>query len=101
MTAALRLSLLAIFACGFAGAGSSLAQSLDARLLADARDGRLEQLDFLAASLIASGVSDPAEFAAAQSQYERLRQAVDPQSLQQLPPAQRLRELHARMHAEV
>lgn len=56
----LRLSLAILLLSGPASAPRSDA-ALDQRLLADAADCTLNDLDFLSACLIAGGVSDPAE----------------------------------------
>ncbi|HEX5105281.1 MAG TPA: hypothetical protein VFV87_15785 [Pirellulaceae bacterium] len=77
------------------------AESLDARLLADARDGRLDEFDFLSACLIAGGVSDPAELAEATSEAADVRARLDLASLRELPPLPRARELHDRLHARI
>jgi tetratricopeptide (TPR) repeat protein len=60
-----------------AAAGEPAAAStLDQRLLADAADGTLDDLDFISACLIAGGPSDPAELAAAREQYARLNSPI-------------------------
>src|SRR5438445_396476 len=61
-------------------ASAGLAQSLDEQLLADARDGTLDDFDFISAALIASGVADPCELYHWQWQYAE-RQAAVIQSL--------------------
>ena len=73
----------------------------DQRLLADAHDGRLEQVDFLSAALIASGINNPTELAEARRQYVALAKDVQADALRHLPPAEKAGELHARLHAEV
>ena len=57
-------------------AAPSVADDLSDRLAADARDGRLDDFDFLMPALVASGVSDECELAGWLAAYDDRRQAV-------------------------
>jgi hypothetical protein len=76
------------------------AQTLSDRLLADARDGRLDEFEFLAAALIASGVEDECELEGWMDSFtERSAELLN--AVSDTPANQRLRIIHAALHAAV
>jgi tetratricopeptide (TPR) repeat protein len=89
---------LAATSLGGAHAGD---QTVDQRLLADAGDGRLDDIDFPAACLIAGGARDPIQLAELHSRWADLRQRADRADLGHLPALEQAKALHARMHAEI
>jgi tetratricopeptide (TPR) repeat protein len=83
------------------GAPPSAAATLEQQLLADAADGRLDDLDFLSACLIAGGVSNPGELALLRQEFDVLRQEIDTPALRELPLEERCGALQARLHAAI
>jgi tetratricopeptide (TPR) repeat protein len=77
------------------------AQPLPERLLTDAADARLDDFDFLAAALIASGVELPCELEGWRFRYANLRDSVVNEDLASPPPAGRLPRLHASIHDRI
>jgi tetratricopeptide (TPR) repeat protein len=92
---------LAIFLTGVLAGESARCQSLNERLLADAADRRLDDFDFVSAYLIAGGVTDARELAELHSQFEELRQRIDPAAIRALPVGVRAQELRARLHSQI
>jgi tetratricopeptide (TPR) repeat protein len=91
---------LAIFLAAFALAASA-GQSLDQQLLADAADGRLDELDFPAACLVAGGTSDRNQLAELRSRWRDLRLRADRADLRDMSDLKRAKALHAWLHAEI
>jgi tetratricopeptide (TPR) repeat protein len=77
-------------------------QSLPDRLLADAKGGRLDEFDFVAAALVASGVDDECELGGwLDTYFERRTALLDDLRLNELPadpPSSRLTAIHAALH---
>jgi len=62
--------------CALLLSAPAVADSLDARLLADGADGELNEHEFISAALIASGVADGCELAQWQRAYAELQTAA-------------------------
>jgi tetratricopeptide (TPR) repeat protein len=75
-------------------------QTLKGRLQADARDGGLEELDFLSAALIASGTDDPSELAGWLAGYHQ-RRAQLLARVRAGSPRERLEAIQAGLHERV
>lgn len=87
----LRISLAILLTASVAGLPAAAA-SPDQRLLADAADGRLDNVDFATACLIAGGTGEPTELVAMQSQWSELRGQIDVAGL---------RDLHTALHSQI
>ncbi len=81
-------------------ASPALAQLPSDRLLADARAGRLDELDFLEAALIAGGASDECELIGWLDSYAERRQAIVA-ATSGLTTPDRLAAIHAALHQRV
>jgi tetratricopeptide (TPR) repeat protein len=79
---------------------SALGESLSDRLLADARDGRLDQLDFVEAALIAGGASDECELNGWLNSYAERRGRLL-RDLSVSAASERLAAIHAALHRHV
>jgi hypothetical protein len=70
---------------------------LDGRLIADARDGHLDEFDFVSACLIASGVNDECELSGWAERYQE-REAAALDALLPAESLERLEGLHRELH---
>jgi tetratricopeptide (TPR) repeat protein len=75
----------------------ALAESLSNRLLAEVRDGRLDELDLVAAALIAGGTHDECELTGWLDSYSERRSRVL-REISELPAADRLAAIHSALH---
>jgi len=76
------------------------AETLTERLLSDSGDGRLDNFDFVAAALIASGVEDECELGGWLDAYvERRDESLD--NIPHGPPVERLQAIHAALHGRI
>jgi len=81
-------------------AGSLAAETLTLRLLIDCRDGRLDEIKFSTAALIASGVEDESELADWTAAYaEHSNRVLN--RFPEGPDSDRLRAIHAEMQATI
>jgi tetratricopeptide (TPR) repeat protein len=92
---------LGLAACLLAAAPAA-AQSLSDRLLADARDGQLDEFEFVSAALVAGGVDDECELGGWLDLYRERRAALlndlRLDDLLKSTPASRLQAIHAALH---
>jgi tetratricopeptide (TPR) repeat protein len=79
---------------------SATGQPLVERLLADARGGQLDKLDFVAAALIAGGVADECELSGWIDSYLERRAAVL-NAIPVGPAAERLQAIHAAFRGQI
>lgn len=91
--------LLSLY-CALLFTAPALAESLDARLLADAADGELNEHEFISAALIASGVADGCELAQWRCRYVELRTAAL-ESLEGSSTGERLAAIQAELHERI
>jgi len=78
-------------------APAALAESLSDRLLADARDGRLDDLDFVAAALIAGGTDDECELTGWLDSYAEHRSRLL-REVSGFAAPERLPAIHSALH---
>ena len=76
------------------------ASDLSDRLVLDARDGRLDDFDFITAALIAGGVDDECELAGWTHRYAEKRDELL-NSISAHSPMERLQAVHNALHAQV
>jgi hypothetical protein len=81
-------------------ARTASAESLTDRVLNDCRDGRLDDIEFSTAALIASGVEDECELAGWITAFAERRDAVVG-NVSEGPAIERLRAIHAAMHRTI
>lgn len=90
---------LALGALAFAAAQSAAADVAD-RLLADARDGQLDSIDFFTAALVAGGTTDECELSGWVDAYiERRAQVLG--TLREAPAKRRLQAIHEALHEQI
>jgi tetratricopeptide (TPR) repeat protein len=81
-------------------AAPAAGESLQARLLAETRDGRLDRIDFVAAALIAGGVEDECELSGWLDCYAERRSKLLA-AISEGPAAEQLRSLHVALHQQL
>ena len=80
--------------------GPITAANLSERLVDDARDGRLDDFDFIAAALIAGGVEDECELSG-WLDWHAQRRALLLDSLPDGTTGERLRAIHGALHGQI
>ena len=84
--------------CCLVAAASARGETLSERLIADAKDGELNQFDYVAAAFIAGGVTDEQELKRCLADYAAKRSQVLESCRATSSAGERLAELHRAMH---
>jgi tetratricopeptide (TPR) repeat protein len=100
-------ALILVLGCCAVEIGDAVAEtaisagSIEQQLVADARDGKLQQFELMEAALIAGGVFDPAQRAEILRIRDARYAALDLPAIKQLPLARRPAAVLTKMHREI